>query len=99
MIDKQIEPGHIGIVIKEELIDAYDVAVNKISKETGISVDALNNLLEGKLALSSGMALKLGRYFNVDPKYLLNIQTEFDVREKEHELSGVLCEIQPLEIA
>ncbi len=99
MIDKQIEPGHIGIVIKEELIDAYEVTVFTISKETGIPVDALNNLLDGDLALSSDMALKLGKYFNIDPKYLLNVQTEFEVRKKERELSSVLCEIQPLEIA
>ena len=97
MITKQIELSHIGIVVKEELIEAYNVTVNKVSDETGIPVQTLNKLIDGKLSLSSDIALKLGKYFNVDPKYLLNIQTEFEVRKKECELSDILCSIQPLE--
>ena len=58
----------------------------------------LNNVLHGKRALSSEMALKLGKYFSVDPKYLLNIQTELEVRKKEREMGKTLNNIQPLEM-
>ncbi len=99
MNQEWIELDHIGIIIKEELLEAYEVTTDQVCKDTGISHKTLHNVLHGKWVLSSEIALKLGRYFGIDPKYLLNIQTELEVRRKERELIGVLDSIQPLEMA
>ncbi len=97
MTNKLIELEHIGTIIQDELLDTYNVTAYRVCKDTGIPQMTLNNVLNGKRALSSEMALKLGKYFRVDPKYLLNIQTELEVREKERELGKTLNNIQPLE--
>lgn len=94
-----IELDHIGSIIMEELLEAYEVSAYRVCKDTGIPQMTLGNVLHGKRALSSEVALKLGKYFGIDPKYLLNIQTELEVRKKECELVGVLESIQPLEVA
>ncbi len=99
MNQEWIELDHIGTIIEEELLEAYEVTTSQVCKDTGIPQTTLQNVLQGKGALSSEIALKLGRYFRIDPKYLLNIQTELDVRRKERELTGVLDSIQPLEMA
>ena len=99
MKQEWIELDHIGIIIKEELLEAYEVTTYQVCKDTGIPQVTLHNVLHGKWVLSSEIALKLGRYFGIDPKYLLNIQTELEVRRKERELIGVLDSIQPLEMA
>jgi len=99
MAHEGIELDHIGIIIKEELLEAYDVTAYRVCKDTDIPSMTLNHVLHGKRALSPEGALKLGKYFGVDPKYLLNIQTELAVRKKERALTSVLERIQPLEVA
>lgn len=98
MDQEWIELDHIGIIIQEELFEAYDVTIYQVCKNTGIPQITLNRVLDGKWVLSSEVALKLGRYFGVDPKYLLNIQTELDVRRTEQELIGILDSIRPLQM-
>ena len=90
-----LEP--IGIVIKEELFDPYQVTAYRVCKDIGIPAMTLNNILHGKRPLSSEVALKLGKYFKIDPKYLLNLQTELEVRQKERELHKELIAIHPLD--
>ena len=99
MNQEWIELDHIGTIIKEELLEAYEVTIHQVCKHTGIPRTTLNNVLDGKWVLSSEIALKLGRYFGIDPKYLLNIQTELEVRKTEQELMGVLDSIRPLQMA
>lgn len=99
MTHKRIEPDHIGIIIKEELLEAYDVSAYRACKDTGFPEMTLNHVLHRKRTLSLEGALKLCKYFGVDPKYLLNIQTEIEVRKKEHALRSVLERIQPLKTA
>ena len=99
MTHKWIEPDHIGIIIKEELLEAYNVTAYRVCKDTGIPEMTLNHVLRRRRTLTLEGALKLCKYFGVDPKYLLNIQTEIEVRKKEHALRSVLERIQPLEIA
>ena len=96
MSSEWIELEHIGTIIQEELLEAYEVTAYRVCKEVGIPQMTLRNVLHGKRALSSEVALKLGKYFGMDPKYLLNIQTELEIRKKERELVGVLESIQPL---
>ncbi len=99
MTTKFIGLEHIGNIIKEELLESFNVTSYRVCKDTGIPQMTLNNVLNGKRALSFEIALKLGKYFTVDPKYLLNIQTELEVRRKERELMKVLDNIQPLQMA
>ncbi len=98
MTNKLIELEHIGAIIQDELLDTYNVTAYRVCKDTGIPQMTLSNVLHGKRALSSEIALKLGKYFRIDPKYLLNIQTELEVREKEREIGKTLNNIQPLEM-
>lgn len=98
MTNKLIDLEHIGTIIQDELLDTYNITAYRVCKDTGIPQMTLSNVLNGKRSLSSEIALKLGKYFRIDPKYLLNIQTELQVRKKEREIKGTLNSIQPLEM-
>ena len=72
------EPTSIGEVIKDELA-ACSMSPSELSELTGIQKSVLNDVIEGKRALTSEMALLLAKTFGVSAAYLMNIQTQYEL--------------------
>ena len=73
------ESIHPGTYVKQYVIPEK-MTVTKAAEILGIGRPALSNFLNGKAALSSGMALRLERVFGADREHLLNMQTRFTGR-------------------
>ena len=67
-------PEHVGAYIKRRVIP-LDMSVTDAAKTLGVGRPALSNLLNGKAALSSEMALRLEKMFGADRQDLLERQT------------------------
>jgi addiction module HigA family antidote len=63
------------------------------AKAIGMSHNALANVTAGRSAVSTEMALRLGRYFGNGPQLWLNVQQDYDLWHAERALSGELGKI------
>ena len=57
--------------------------IKKNHKETNITE---NEIINGKLPVSMDVALRLGKYYSMDPKFWFNLQTEYDSRKAKRDL-------------
>ena len=64
----------IGHFIRQQVIPT-GMSVSEAARRLGVSRPALSNLLNGRAALSTAMALRLERTFGADRKQLLDLQT------------------------
>lgn len=95
-MDELIEIPHIGMTIKDDILDPLGVSTYKVCQDTNIPYTTLNQVINGKRTLSEEIALKLEKYFGVPAKHLLATQTEFELRRKKREIEQELQAIQPL---
>ena len=85
----QPEASHPGVHIREKVLPA-GLTVTAAAKQLGVGRPALSNLLNGKAALSSDMAVRLQKAFGCDSEYLLRRQAAYDraqARSREPEIA------------
>lgn len=75
---KPYKPTHPGEVLKDEL-EFRGISQRGLAKNLGISYSALNEVLNGKRALNTELALMMEAALNVDAAPLLAMQNEYDM--------------------
>jgi addiction module HigA family antidote len=81
MIANNLEPfylTHPGEVIKDEL-EFRGISQRRLAKEIGVPASQLNELLNGKRALSAEMALLIGHALDIDAEPLLALQMKYNL--------------------
>lgn len=75
---KPFIPTHPGEVIKDE-IEYRGISQRALAAEIGVSYTQLNEVLNGKRALNTEMALLIGAALDIDAEPLLSMQTRYDM--------------------
>lgn len=78
-------PVHAGSVILDE-IEARSQKQKDIAEKMGISPTMLSDLIHGRRNISTELALKLEKVFNISAMFWLNFQNKYDldkVRKKQ----------------
>lgn len=71
-------PTHPGDVLKEEL-ESRNITQKSFSEALNISYSTLNEVLNGKRAVSSDFALMVEASLGINPELLLNMQMRYDM--------------------
>lgn len=87
-----IQPG-------EAFIEGLGITQNKLAVAIGVPPQRINEIVHGKRAITADIALRLGRYFGVDPQFWLNLQTRYDLEVAEERVADQVAAIAPLQSA
>ena len=72
---------HPGVVLREEFLEPM-----------GLSVYALaNDICLGRQRITAAIALRLGRFFGVDPQWFMNMQSKYDLCVQAERLAAELA--------
>ncbi len=89
------EPTHPGEVLKEEL-ESRGISQRKFAGVIGIQYTALNEIANGKRAISTDFAIMLEAALGIDALFWINLQTRYNVQtaRKDSKLSERLKQIR-----
>ena len=99
MTEKLYPPIHPGEVLMEDFIEGFEITQNKLAVSIGVPPRRINEIVHGKRAITADTALRLGRYFGVDPQFWLNLQTQYELELAEDRVSEQIAQIIPLKAA
>jgi len=92
------KPPHPGEFLREDYLPECNLTVAQFAERIGVSRQTANELVHERRAVSSDMALRLGKLFGTSAQYWLNLQRNVDLWNSL-ELSGnAIANIIPLEI-
>ena len=74
----KMAPSHPGAFIRDEVIAPLDLSVTEAARILGVRRATLSDLLNGKVALSPEMALRVEKAFDVRMDLLLRMQAWHD---------------------
>ena len=91
MSRKLLEPIPPGEILFEEFMRPLSISMNRLARDIDVPPNRISAIVRGRRAITADTALRLGKYFGVDPRFWLNLQSAYDlsVAERSHDYSGV----------
>jgi len=90
-------PVHPGKILNKEFLTPRSFTIQQFSNQTGISSKHVNDIINGKRAISKNTASILAKHLNTSPDYWLDLQTAYDIYIARKLLKGIIPEDDALE--
>jgi addiction module HigA family antidote len=92
-------PTHPGEMLREDFLPDYGLTVARLAEAAGVSRQSVNELLNGRRAVSPEMSLRLSRLFGNSPEFWLNAQRSVDLWDAAQSKKAEIARIKPLRSA
>lgn len=79
MLPTNRPPTTPGEVLTEEFLAPLEITQTQLAERLGVHVNSINQLANGKKAVSAEMAWKLAKAFDTTPEFWMNLQTACDL--------------------
>ncbi|SDB79983.1 addiction module antidote protein, HigA family [Raineyella antarctica] len=83
----------------EDFLKGFGITQNKLAVSIGVSPRRINEIVRGQRRITADTALRLGRYFGMDPQFWINLQSHYDLEVEMDALGDALDRIEPLRTA
>ena len=94
---KLLDPIRPGEILFEEFMRPLGISQNRLGRDLGVPITRINEIVNGKRAITVDTAMRLARYFGTSPEVWLNLQQRYDVEIARRELIPTIeKEIRPL---
>jgi len=90
-------PPHPGRSIRTACLEPLGLSVTEGAKVLGVTRQALNNVVNGKAAISPEMAIRLAKAFGSTPETWLRMQLAYDLAAARKDESKIKVRRQHLE--
>ena len=79
MTQKRLPPVHPGEVLLEEFLKPLGLSQNRLGLSLGVHPRRINEIVLRKRRVTAETALRLARYFDTSPQFLLGLQSDYDL--------------------
>ena len=86
---------HPGEILLEEFLIPMGISQNKLSLDIRVPAPRINAIVRGKRTITADTALRLGRYFKMEPQFWLNLQSNYDLGVAEAGVWGKIKKMIP----
>jgi antitoxin HigA-1 len=82
---------HPGEVLDEEYMKPLGLSANALGRAIDVPGNRISDIIRQRRDVSADTAIRLGRFFEVDPRFWLNLQAAYDLSlaESEHDYSDI----------
>ena len=100
MKKNKLRPVHPGEILLEEFLLPMKLSQYRVAKDVHVPARRINEIVQGKRAISADTALRLSRYFGTTAQFWMNLQVQYDLDLQEEKITQELkTEIKPLKKA
>jgi len=86
----RFKPIHPGEILLEEFLKPMEVSQYRLAMDVLVSPRRINEIVHGVRAITADTALRLGKYFGIEPQFWLNLQSRYDLEIESDRLAKIL---------
>ena len=86
---------HAGEILFEEFMKPMGITQNALARAIGVSPRRINEIVNGRRAVTADTDLRLARYFGVSEGIFLGLQADYELMERRRQIAGELKAIAP----
>ena len=94
-VTHEIPMPHPGAILHEEFLEPMGLSVYSLAKAIHVTRSRINEIRHGRQGITANIALRLGRFFEVDPQWFMNMQAKYDLHVQAKLLADELAAIAP----
>ncbi len=80
-----LEEIHPGEILQEEFLRPLGLSVRGLARDLDVPPSRIRDLIHGRRPITPDTALRLGLFFQQDPRFWLQLQLEYDLRQLQRE--------------
>ncbi len=80
MATQLLDEIHPGEVLLEEFMKPMGITARQLSSDIDVPPSRISDIVNGARPVTADTALRLGLFFGMDPRFWLNLQSEYDMR-------------------
>jgi addiction module HigA family antidote len=96
---RRIPLPHPGEVLRDEFLEPMGLSVYALAKAIGAPRSRINGICRGEQGVTASIALRLGKFFSVDARWFMNMQTQYDLQVEAARLADKISAIAPRKAA
>ncbi len=77
---------HPGAILLEDFLTPLHISARRLASDIDVSPSRISGLVSGRRPITADTALRLGLFFNMEPRFWLNLQSEYDMRMAVREM-------------
>jgi addiction module HigA family antidote len=79
MREEKMAPVHPGEILLEDFMKPLGLTQYRLAKEMNVYPRKVNEIVQGKRAITADTALRLARFFGTSPEVWMNLQAHYDL--------------------
>ena len=87
MTHRDFLPIHPGEILLEDFLKPMNISQYFVARSLGVPPRRINEIVHGKRAITADTALRLGRFFNMEAQFWMNLQSRYDLEVARQDLS------------
>ncbi len=84
-----------GDILLEEFLKPLAMSQTAMANAIGVSPRRINEIVQGKRAVTADTDLRLTRYWGLTPGFFLGLQVDYDLLEQRRKMGAALEMITP----
>lgn len=88
MMTKLLDEIHPGEILLEDFMKPMGITARQLSADIDVSPSRISDIVHGNRPITADTALRLGLFFSMEPRFWLNLQSEYDMRIAKRDLQG-----------
>lgn len=89
---KLLEEIHPGEILLEDFMKPMGITARQLAADIDVSPSRISEIVHGLRPITADTALRLGIFFTMEPRFWINLQSEYDMRIAKRTLQR---EIEP----
>lgn len=71
---------HPGEILLEEFMKPMAITARQLAADIDVSPSRISEIIHGTRPITADTAVRLGLFFGMEPRFWMNLQTEYDMR-------------------
>lgn len=92
MSKRDFPPIHPGEILLEDFLKPMKLSQYRLAQSICVPPRRINEIVHGKRRITADTALRLGRFFDMEAQFWMNLQTRYDLETTREVLAGRLDE-------
>jgi addiction module HigA family antidote len=89
---KLLEEIHPGEILLEDFMKPLGISARQLAADIDVSPSRISEIVHGERPVTADTALRLGMFFGMEPRFWLNLQSEYDLRMADRALRSRLVQ-------
>ena len=90
MKTKLLDEIHPGEILLEDFMKPMGITARQLAADIDVSPSRISEIVHGARPITADTALRLGLFFSMEPRFWLNLQSEYDMRRVKRNLQDLI---------